>query len=384
MLRELDIGNQTDRENTMARPRLKKYKDLPPNLVYDITNKQYRYRRPDNRKYTLMGRERCRAVSAAKQLNSLLMPGQDLVAKVMGASPSFKQFIQERFITTILPERKLSKKTLEDYHYQLKYICRALGDKPIDKISVKDIADFLLKYPPTRSNHYRSLLSLIFTYAIAEGLRENNPASSTIKRKIEKTRRRLSIEGYRAIYVVADDWLKNAMDLALLTLQRREDIVNMKRQDIEGDYDILYVIQRKTEKHGSASHIKIKIGNELKKVLMRCCDNIISPYIVHRLPDRLVRSKEKAHHTQILPGFLSKEFAKARGQCGYFKKTPEIGRPSFHEIRSLGIKLYEDQGVDAQKLAGHTDRKMTEQYKAGHGLEWNDAVADLQIVNLGS
>ncbi len=368
----------------MARPRLKKYRDLPPNLVYDKKNKQYRYRRPDNGKYTQMGRDRCRAVSATKQLNSILMPGQDLVSKVMGTSPSLKQFIQERFIKTILPERKLSKKTLDIYHHLLKHICLALGDKPIDKINVKDIADFLLKYPPTRSNHYRSLLSLIFTYAIAEGLRENNPASSTIKRKIEKTRRRLSIGAYRTIYAVADDWLKNAMDLALLTLQRREDIVNMKRQDIEGDYDVLYVIQRKTEKHGLASHIKIEIGGELKKVLTRCCDNIISPYIVHRLPNRLVRSKEKAHHTQILPGFLSKEFSKTRDQCGYFKKMPKAERPSFHEIRSLGIKLYEDQGIDAQKLAGHTNRKMTEQYKIGHGLEWNDAIADLQIANLNS
>ena len=42
-------------------------------------------------------------------------------------------------------------------------------------------------------------------------------------------------------------------------------------------------------------------------------------------------------------------------------------------------KLYEDQGIDAQNLAGHIDRQMTEKYKQGHEIEWTYAEADLHI-----
>lgn len=54
-------------------------------------------------------------------------------------------------------------------------------------------------------------------------------------------------------------------------------------------------------------------------------------------------------------------------------------RPGFHEIRSLGIKLYEDQGIDAQTLAGHTTRAMTEKYKEGHEIQWTKTAAGLKI-----
>lgn len=62
-----------------------------------------------------------------------------------------------------------------------------------------------------------------------------------------------------------------------------------------------------------------------------------------------------------------------------FKNIPIEKRPTFHEIRSLGIKLYEDSGINAQYLAGHTHRKMTELYKLGHEIEWTAAEATLNI-----
>jgi len=36
--------------------------------------------------------------------------------------------------------------------------------------------------------------------------------------------------------------------------------------------------------------------------------------------------------------------------------------PTFHEIKSPGVTMYRDQGLDAQKLAGHTTEAMTDQY----------------------
>ena len=89
--------------------------------------------------------------------------------------------------------------------------------------------------------------------------------------------------------------------------------------------------------------------------------------------------KKKKHFTQILPDYLSGAFAEARDKTNLFEHMPIRQRPTFHEIRSLGIKLYEDLGIDAQKLAGHTDRKMTELYKKGHEIEWTIAEANLTL-----
>ncbi len=121
------------------------------------------------------------------------------------------------------------------------------------------------------------------------------------------------------------------------------------------------------------------MGTSLKTVLKRCEDNLSSPFLIHRLPNRSSPSERKSHHTQVLPKYLSDRFAAARDKTGLFKTMPELERPTFHEIRSLGIKLYENNGYDAQKLAGHTDRKMTELYKEGHGIERTSAEANLEI-----
>jgi integrase len=191
------------------------------------------------------------------------------------------------------------------------------------------------------------------------------------------------LEEYYAIYhhQSTEPWLKNAMDLGLQTLQRRKDIVNMKFQDIKDGY--LYVIQSKTEKHGEAAYLKIKIDDPLKKVVDRCRDNTLSPYLIHRKPDREsqqnYKAKGKKHYTQITADYLTKAFAATRDELEIFKKTPIENRPTFHEIRSLGIKLYEDQGIDAQALAGHKTRAMTDKYKEGHGTQWTEVSAGLKI-----
>lgn len=361
----------------MARPRKPKYQGLPPNLTYDKTHHSYKYRRVDTRKFFAMGKNRLKAVAAAKQLNSLLMEGQDLVAQVMGTTPTLKQFIEERFIKHVLPERELADNTLRDYHNKFPHIIKALGDTPLDALTVKDIADFLSQYPPTQSNRYRSLLGLLLKYAVSEGLIDHNPATSTINRKLTKKRRRLKLDEYYAIYKLAEPWLKNAMEMALLTTQRREDILRMQFSDVKEGY--LYVIQKKTEKHGSAAHLKIEIEPALKKVIQRCRDTIVSPYLIHRLPKKITKSPSRKHHTQILPDQLTKAFSIARDQTRLFNAIPTNERPTFHELRSLAIKLYEDTGVDAQALAGHANREMTDRYKAGHEVEWTTAKACLNL-----
>jgi enterobacteria phage integrase len=364
----------------MARPRLKKNLGLPPNLVFDKKNKQYRYRNLKTGKHHQMGKERGKAISAAKQLNSVLMCGADLVAKVLGKKQTLAQFIDERFLTKYLPKRELADSTLRDYKYKIVHVRDLLGKLPLDEISVMQVNDFLEQYPATQSNRYRSLLVIIFQSAKAAGLTKENPAQATLINKIKKQRQRLSLDGFRLIYEKAGEkgliWMQNAMDIGLITLQRENDILHMKFNDIiteeinDKERAFLKVIQEKNKNRSDAAYIKIAIGDKLETIITKCRGEINSPYLVHRRPKTIVRSKKRHHFTQILRDYFIEEFSKVRDSIECFSKMPVKQRPTFHEIRSLGITLYEKQGIDAQALAGHTTRRMTETYKKGHEDQW--------------
>jgi integrase len=102
---------------------------------------------------------------------------------------------------------------------------------------------------------------------------------------------------------------------------------------------------------------------------------------VHRIPFRKppkhLDSEKRTHLTQCLPDFISKQLKKARDKSGYYKDLPVDARPGFHEIRSLGSKLYKDVGIDPQTLLGHTSAKMTKHYLDGHGVQWTEVSAGL-------
>lgn len=79
----------------------------------------------------------------------------------------------------------------------------------------------------------------------------------------------LSKAQYDLIYDKTPDWLKIAMALALITLQRRGDIVRARYSDLEDG-----VLQAKTEKHGYRAFLKIKSGDALLNVVKQSRDII--------------------------------------------------------------------------------------------------------------
>ena len=372
------------RSNLMAAPRKKTSQSLPPNLYWDVTNKKYRYKNIHTGRFYSMGKNKEKAISAARQLNERLMPGTDLVAKVLGTQKTLNQFLEQRFIPTHLPKRKLAEKTLIEYKRQLIHIRKKLGKYSMNQIGVSEVASFLRQFADVSSNRVRSLLNIIFQYAVAEGYAHDNPVAKTMKHRTDKLRKRMSAMQFQAIYEQAGKmglpWIQNAMKIGLITLQREEDILAMKFSDIMQEsingqvIDVLQVIQEKTKRHGDAAYIKIQIGEQLKEVIQGCRNEVVSPYLIHTRPKRIARSGNKPpnrdHHTQILQDHFIKNVQKVRDATGLFKHLLARECPSFHEIRALGIKTYEDQGIDAQKLAGHTTRGMTEAYKKGHEIQW--------------
>ena len=274
----------------------------------------------------------------------------------------------------VLPPRELAKATLDLYAVRFKQIRGTFGEHPIDQITIRMIAEFLEPLTPRASNQARAILIDLFNHAAAKGLCPDNPAANTIPKIEKKQRKRHTVEGLKAIRDKSPRWLKNAIDLALITAQRRGDILDMKFEDVRDGY--LYVVQNKTEKASDAGWLKIKVTDQLSEVITRCRDDILSPY---RAPPPGTQKKRegKDHWTKVDERFLTRAFKDARDAAGCYSDLKEEEMPGFHEVRALSLHLYKRAGKDGQKIAGHTTEGMTVNYQKGHeDVVWSEVEAD--------
>lgn len=339
-----------------------------------------------------MGRDLVEAKKAARILNAQLMdttPAADrIVASVLGTDAAYRETV-DRFKVHLRTRRNkrgqgMADKTLTEYDRMLDSTAKHWGSRETKAISRRHVADLLDALPDVAANKYRSILSQLFMFATAKGLRDDNPAQDTLKRTEVVQRTRLDLEGFHRIHAAAPVWFQNAMGLALQSLQRREDLVWLRFDD-ERESGWLFVDQQKVEVHGTG-HIRIAVGAELRKVIARCRDAIACPFMIHRRPARTRREyiETKAHPFQVAPEMLTREFKKLRDQVGVGKKLEPLARPTFHEIRSLGADLYRKAGHPEeaiQRLLGHSSAKMTRTYLDRRGLEvqYVDAAAGLVV-----
>lgn len=64
----------------------------------------------------------------------------------------------------------------------------------------------------------------------------------------ERKKQRHRLEGYQAIRAIAPNWLQNAMNIALLSIQRRSDMVGLHRDQIDLEKNTIRILQDTTQK----------------------------------------------------------------------------------------------------------------------------------------
>ena len=231
----------------------------------------------------------------------------------------------------------------------------------------------------------------IFAFAVAKGLIDRNSAELTlVKKEAEKKRQRLTVEGLNKIleYEGTQPWLRRAIRLGLVSLQRREDIVKWPKSAVDLEKNTIRISPGKTRNYDKPIHLELVMGKALRDVVVECIRSpVVCPYLLSHIPKarRAKQLETKLHWNAVTADFLTKAFSDARDKSKVYEHL-EIGeRPTFHEIRSLGAWLYEQQGYPQQyiqALMGHADEKMTEHYLAGHGpdeVEYMRVNADLKI-----
>ncbi len=361
------------------RPRKKGNRDLPPNLERNTSKGRiyYRYRDPRTGKYHSLGRDKEAAVRDAIALNNAIYAAirQRITDQIIQPPTPLLRDYADHYLD-LCRERGQAANTIRGKRSHLHRLTEALGHIPIGEITVRQIADLLGTYhdqgKARTAQALRSTAIDLFKDAIHEGLLTTNPAAATRPPVVKVQRARLTLDQFRACLAAAeqhDPWMGNALLLALLTGQRREDLVRLRFRDARDGY--LHVVQAKT---GTRLKIDTRlrldaIGLSIEDAITRCRDRVVSPWLLHHTIKRTRKSPGNPVHKDT----LSRAFARLRQEAGI---EPEDGKqpPTFHEIRSLAARLWaEQEGKEfAQALLGHKDARMTAVYRDSRGAEWQE------------
>lgn len=262
------------------------------------------------------------------------------------------------------------------------------GQRRIDQTDSKYIVEWISAFCHTANtfNAWLLIWRLICGYAVErkmlgvdnvgnprvanEGMAVQMRSDSKVIEANQKVRHPIDLQGFRAVYKFAPNWLQLAMDLALVLLQGRSEVCDMRHTDFRNG--ALYVIREKVSTMSDHGFLAIRLTDDLQGLRSRALrqDNAASPFLVHRMPEGRVRAEMDAaeHWTEIRPAYLTKAFQKAREASHYYDHLRDEEKPTFHEIRGLGSRLSLAVGMSAsevQALLAHTDPKTSKIYTMG-------------------
>ena len=132
-------------------------------------------------------------IQTAREANERMPKHRGLLAAFVGNSKKISDVVPI-YWEEILSQRSLAAGTRQNIDQFLHRIDRDLGNRVVQNVTVKEVADYLHSLASAhQSNRLRSLLVELFKISMSRGITDINPADATRKRIIPPTtRRRLS------------------------------------------------------------------------------------------------------------------------------------------------------------------------------------------------
>lgn len=337
----------------------------------------YTYRNPITKDSFGIGRDGRRAARIALECNARIakqLGDSDIVERIVGDRKNTVAAWETRY-QQVLERHPMTKATRANYLAFSRRAIKLWGDKQIRSLTAKDVSDGIEEISaegyPGVAKAVRQYFRLSCEEAVNQGWLDANPVRIT--RIIGKTavkRARLTLDVFMRVYETAPtEWLRNAMALALVSAQRREDVARAEFRDFrDGGWWLTQASEKTDHPH------RIFVPNELQPrgfpltlgsvVAQARRTGVVSKYVVHQT----IRRGPSGVGKPIRLGTVSRAFTDAVQALGadWGPKTP----PTFHEIRSLSLRLYGDQGVNVQLLAGHSDPDTTAIYLNSRGQEY--------------
>jgi hypothetical protein len=333
-----------------------------PRGLYEPRPGYYVWRHPDGRTFPIgrvpLATARNEALSANLHIEDT-KPG--LVERLTGAGNTINDLLQKMPAAAKANTAK-SRRSLD------KKISARLGEVACSLLTVAQCAVAIEGEASSGGERtgeaFRSRLIAVCRKGMALGWLETNPAVSTEPPDVEIQRGRLTLDAFKAIYAKAEEvseWLPQAMRLALVTGADRSTIAGLQRADVAGGYLTLARVK-------TGALVAVPLALRLDAMDWTLADvvahrtGVLSKYLVHHVnPWGNAPAGSKVH-----PDNISHSFTEARKLAG----IPDKGAPTFHEIRSLAKRLYDEQGgVDTKALLGHKTERMSDMYADPRGVE---------------
>ena len=269
---------------------------------------------------------------------------------LVGAVLTF-EYVANKYMEEVVPTK--SSATQKDNLRELKQLLIFFNDPPgpLEAIEPKHVVQYLRyrsKTAKVRANREKALLSAIWNFARQSGYTSlANPCAGIKGNKETGRDTYVEDEMFAAVYLHADQPLKDALDLFYLTAQRIGDTLKMDERDLLDNQ--LLIKQGKT-----SAKRRIEVVGELKVVIERILERKKGHKI--RSTRLVVMDNGQAMTTSMLRG----RFDAARMKAGIEK--------SAFQMRDLRAKAATDKEEstgsirDARDQLGHTTVGMTEQY----------------------
>ncbi|MDP1979240.1 tyrosine-type recombinase/integrase [Undibacterium sp.] len=334
----------------------KSARDLPPRMLMrvrptkggkDWVGYYYNARTEDGKR---------KEIPLGRDLNEAKRKWAELECVTAPLDTSLMSHVFDRYIRHILPGK--ARSTQKDNMDSIKQLRSVFDTAPIDAITPQMIAMYRdTRSAKIRANRELALLSHIFNTAREWGYTSReNPCRGVRKNKEEPRDFYASKKIWDAVYSLACDELKDAMDLAYLTGQRPGDVLKMKVADIQDG--ALLVKQGKTKKFLRIVLEQDGIRSELGKVL----DRILSrPHRINKSNIITTMQDQPLNKWTLRLRFERARSAAAENArfAGDEDMASTIMQFQFRDIRPKAASEISDLH-DASKLLGHSDKQITE------------------------
>jgi len=337
------------------RSRSPKNRDLAGiNNLYRDESGYFTYRHPITKEVFGLGRNKAHAITQAVQANlHFQKQAVTLLDRITGTA--------RRTVNDWCDEYELIK----GKHVRMKYLRDGLGQNVLENIKPVDINNWLDDRWKDKKRMRQAMLStasVVFGEAIGKGWIVSNPAADLTTPTPKTMRHRLVLDTFKSIYEKAEPPLQRAMELALMTCARRQNVVKAQKKDIaDGHLHIEHIKDGLKVRYPMSLYLPA-IGWTLGDVIARGRSSTVSRYLIHH----------QKHAGRAKPGDKYRDktieamFRDARESAGVVGDNP----PTFHEIRSLAMRLWDSAGYNANKMAGHKTAKSSALYLDSRGVEW--------------
>lgn len=350
-----------------ARPRTKKRAHWPAHL-HEPRPGYYVWRDPrDNKEYVLGRITLAQAIHEANEANVIAEKSAvtKTLAERLGESGKTMADLILRVSTEGLRPNTIRSNRSSDNQIKKKF-----GARQCNSITTVEVSDFIdaIKERGTmrRAQAIRARLIDIFATGLAIGwILDKNVAAVTLPIKIAVSRRRLTLEQFHLIMTKAPEvaeWLPNAMLLALVSGQDRSTVGAWERAWVKDGEATVF--RQKTQKWiAIPTEIRMDaIGMSLADVVVQCRKTqVVSKYLIHHTRNKGAAKRGDPVRLQT----ITDAFTEARKKA----EIPDENAPTFHEIRSLAKRMYDEEGrVDTKALLAHSTDATANLYADNRGI----------------